>query len=151
MQTIERDPRSTPTPAPTSAGPPIRKRLRRVMDDVVAQSAAELAIQGEDMVKRVVRETWDHAEELAGPHPAPIERTLAETAAIAWLHLRLAEFRAERATTPTISQALYHQRRIDHAHRRYLATLRTLATVRKLAVPSLQINVGANQVNTLTT
>lgn len=145
MRALEQNPGSTP--APTSAGPPIRERLRRALDILAAQAALASATDGKGAADLLEREVWDHAEELAGPHPTAIERTLAETAAISWLHLRLAEYRAGRATSPTIPQALYHQRRIDHAHRRYLATLRTLAAVRKLALPSLQINVGANQVN----
>jgi hypothetical protein len=47
----------------------------------------------------------------------------------------------------TLQQAEFHQRRMDAANRRYLAALRTLALVRKLAVPALQINVANKQVN----
>jgi hypothetical protein len=47
----------------------------------------------------------------------------------------------------TLKQADFHRRRIDAAHRRYLAALKALATVRKLAVPALQINLAKKQVN----
>jgi hypothetical protein len=47
----------------------------------------------------------------------------------------------------TIKQNDYHQRRMDAAHRRYLSALRTLAVVRKLAVPVLQVNIARKQVN----
>jgi hypothetical protein len=43
--------------------------------------------------------------------------------------------------------AEFMERRIDHAHRQYLATLKTLATVRRLAVPILQVNLARQQVN----
>jgi len=36
---------------------------------------------------------------------------------------------------------------MDHAHRRYLSALKTLALVRKLAVPVLQVNIARKQVN----
>jgi hypothetical protein len=37
---------------------------------------------------------------------------------------------------------------MDRAHRRYLSALRTLALVRKLALPVLQVNIaGKQQVN----
>jgi hypothetical protein len=36
---------------------------------------------------------------------------------------------------------------MDRAHKRYLSAIKTLATVRKLAVPVLQINVAKQQVN----
>jgi hypothetical protein len=45
----------------------------------------------------------------------------------------------------TIGQADYQQRRIDRAHRRFLSAVETLARVRKLAVPMLQVNVAKNQ------
>ena len=41
----------------------------------------------------------------------------------------------------------YYQRAISQAQRRYLAALKTLATVRKLALPSVQINIARKQVN----
>jgi hypothetical protein len=47
----------------------------------------------------------------------------------------------------TYEHSEHHQRRIDRAHRRLMATVRTLAMVRKLATPSLQLNVARQQVN----
>jgi hypothetical protein len=41
----------------------------------------------------------------------------------------------------------YYQRRMDRAHRRYLSAIKTLALVRKLAVPVLQVNIARKQVN----
>jgi len=41
----------------------------------------------------------------------------------------------------------YHLRRQDRAHRRFLTAMKTLATVRKLGLPVLQVNIGENQVN----
>ena len=91
------------------------------------------------------------ADDLAGPAPSPIERTLAETAALAWFALRLHEGQFAGGSSSdsglTIKQADFRQRRLDRAHRRYLATLKTLATIRRLSVPALQINVDRRQVN----
>ena len=36
---------------------------------------------------------------------------------------------------------------LDHAHRRYLSAIRTLAQVRKLLVPVVQVNIADRQVN----
>ena len=47
----------------------------------------------------------------------------------------------------TLDQGNYYQERIDRAHRRYLSAIKLLATVRKLAQPSLQVNVANQQVN----
>jgi hypothetical protein len=91
--------------------------------------------------------------ELAGPTPTPIERVLAETAAISWFALRLHEAQFAGCATSegglTIRQSEHQQRRIDHAHRRLISTIRTLATVRRLAVPALQINLAHQQFNQL--
>jgi hypothetical protein len=89
------------------------------------------------------------ADELAGPNPSPVERALAETAATAWFALRKFEARYAPSSTSgdgmTIAQSEHAQRKIDRAHRRYLSTLKTLAAVRRLAVPALQINLARNQ------
>jgi hypothetical protein len=36
---------------------------------------------------------------------------------------------------------------MDRAHKRYLSAIKTLATVRKLALPVLQVNIAKKQVN----
>jgi hypothetical protein len=46
-----------------------------------------------------------------------------------------------------MTQGDYHQRRMDRAHRRYLSAIKTLATVRKLAVPVFQVNIAQKQMN----
>jgi hypothetical protein len=38
-------------------------------------------------------------------------------------------------------------RKIDKAHARFLTAVRTLAQVRKLALPTLQVNIAKNQIN----
>lgn len=71
----------------------------------------------------------------------------------------MAEWRIFRPNTPVrktafrnrsrrpACQAELHQRKIDAAHRRFLSAVRTLAQIRKLALPNLQVNIGQNQVN----
>jgi hypothetical protein len=46
-----------------------------------------------------------------------------------------------------LAQADLQHRKIDKAHARFLTALRTLAQVRKLALPTLQLNIARNQVN----
>jgi len=86
-------------------------------------------------------------QEIAGPNPTPLERLLAERIALCWLALHDAEIRFAHMKELSIPQAEYWQNRIDRAHRRYLSAIRTLATVRKLAVPVLQVNIAKKQVN----
>lgn len=99
------------------------------------------------------RELDEKTQEFAGPAPSPTERTLAETATLSWFALRLYEATYVSSSQSedglTIKQADFHLRRIDRAHRRLLSALKTLATIRRLALPALQINVASQQVNRL--
>jgi hypothetical protein len=84
----------------------------------------------------------DYAGELAGPNPTPIEASLAMAAALAHASLRHAEFKADNRGDMTFKQAEYDMRRVARLHARFLKTLVTLAQVRKLAIPAVQVNVG---------
>ena len=87
--------------------------------------------------------------DLAGPDRTPLESLLADRIALCWLSLHDAEIRFAQAGDLTISQAKYWQLRINAAHKRYLSAIRTLAVVRKLAVPAVQVNIARKQVNVL--
>jgi hypothetical protein len=76
-----------------------------------------------------------------------LERLLAERAAVCWLQVNRYEEQFEEARDLTLRQAEFQMRMIDAAQRRYLSALKTLATVRKLGLPAVQINVAKNQVN----
>jgi hypothetical protein len=89
--------------------------------------------------------------ELAGPNPAPVERLLVENVVACWLHLSCLEQRYAQNESLRTELGLYYQRCIDHAHKRYLSAIKTLATVRKLALPAVQVNIGQNQVNLAST
>jgi hypothetical protein len=104
---------------------------------------------------KLIRDVFDLSAEIAGPAPSPVERVLAKIAATSWFAFRMHEAQYVSSVTSeggmTLSQSEHAQRRIDRAHRRLLSTLKTLATVRRLAVPALQINVARQQVNQLNT
>ena len=85
--------------------------------------------------------------ELEGPNPSPIERLLAERASLCWFLVHRYETMFVNSQNMAIVDAEYQQRKIDRVHARFLSAVRTLAQVRKLGLPALQINVGANQVN----
>jgi hypothetical protein len=90
------------------------------------------------------------ASEFAGPDPSPVELVLAETAAINWYALRMYEGKLYSATSGkdgiTHKQTDFYMRCIDRSHRRFMQTLKTIALIRRLGVPGLQINV-AQQIN----
>ncbi|MEN6640951.1 MAG: hypothetical protein ABFE08_00760 [Armatimonadia bacterium] len=86
--------------------------------------------------------------ELAGPDTSPLERLLAERIVACWLQVQYADaIYAQNMKELGIAWSEHHQRRQDRAHRRFLSAVKTLATVRKLALPVLQVNIGDKQVN----
>lgn len=112
-------------------------------ETIVGQAA------GEDVVIReaMYRELEAIRADLAGPDPTPIERLLADRAALCWLIVNRYEDTFHRTKEMSLAQAAFHQRKIDRAHARFLSAVRTLAQVRKLALPTLQVNIARNQVN----
>lgn len=86
--------------------------------------------------------------ELAGPQPSPIERLLVERVVACWLQVYHADAQAAEFTEGTFTEGNYMQRRQNRAHRRFLSAVKTLATVRRLAVPTL---VAVNLTGTVET
>jgi hypothetical protein len=127
----------------------------RVMDSLAVERLIDWAAgkQADAKSKEILRdELCDFRDKLVGPSPSPVETVLADTAATCWFAFRLHE--AQYAATivsdgMSLTQSEHAQRRIDRAHRRFLSTVKTLAAVRRLALPSLQINVARQQVNQL--
>jgi hypothetical protein len=114
-----------------------------------AERAMVQALAGDDLGCReaLTRKLALLRAELAGPNPTPVERLLAERVVACWLQVHDADFRYGQATSLSPEWGEYYQRRMNHAHKRYLSALKTLALVRKLAVPVLQLNIAKRQVN----
>tara|TARA_B110000495_G_C22905568_1_gene528591 strand:+ start:102 stop:731 length:630 start_codon:yes stop_codon:yes gene_type:complete len=84
---------------------------------------------------------WNEASEM--------ERVLIERVVATWLSLQFAEIKDSQSKSESIAKSKYLQHRIDRAQRRHLSAIKMLATVRKLALPTLvdvraQINVVDN-------
>jgi hypothetical protein len=85
--------------------------------------------------------------ELAGPQPSPLERLLVERIVLCWLHLHYDEtLYVQHREKLTLRQDEFFQQRISKAQARYLSAIRTLAQVRRLGVPAVQVNIGQQQV-----
>lgn len=95
----------------------------------------------------LLRKTELLRRELAGPTPTAMEKLLVERVVTCWLHLHDVQIRFVQSQDLSIAQADYQQRALDRCHRRYLSALKTLALVRKLALPVLQVNIAEKQVN----
>ena len=70
-----------------------------------------------------------------------------ERIVLCWLQLHYAEALYTQITEMTLQPATFHQQRISKAQARYLAAIQTLAQVRRLGVPAVQVNIGGQQVN----
>jgi hypothetical protein len=115
----------------------------------VTQKALLQLVAGEKNLvvqESITRKCAALTEEMAGPIPSPPERLLVERSVLCWLHLHCAEATYVTITALSIRQAEFHQAQISKAHARYLSTIRTLAQVRRLGVPAVQVNIGPQQV-----
>jgi hypothetical protein len=145
-----------------SGDPAALARLREVlalapslwqMFDVArnAQEALVSVVASDRPVHREgVRRCLDELrQELAGPDPAPLETLLVERILTCWLQANYEDcvdtqnWRKNR----TLDQHTHYQKRAERAHRRFLAAVKTLATVRRLRLPALQVNIAGRQVN----
>jgi hypothetical protein len=88
-------------------------------------------------------------EELAGSSPTAAEQLVAESITLAWLQEQASAIWAACATAlGDLKQAKLHDRVRDRANRRFLMGLKTLALLRRLALPVLMAQVNtAVQVN----
>jgi hypothetical protein len=103
-----------------------------------------------DLARHEAITRWYEAEfqRLAGPAPSPLEGLLVGDILTCWLDLdrwRLLSVALDKA--PTRGDAQTVQRRVDAAHQRWLKAVKTLAQIRKLGVPVVQINLAAQQTN----
>ena len=88
--------------------------------------------------------------QLAGEDAPPLERLLAERAVVCWLQLNYVDsILAQRLGGDglTRGQIQMYQEWLDRAQKRYLAALKTLAQVRRLLVPVVQVIIADKQVN----
>jgi hypothetical protein len=114
-----------------------------LLSTLIKKSAGKSVLGGEAIEQQLGR----IRSELEGPNPTPIERLLAERASLCWFIVYWHENVYFNADGWSINQADLQDRKIDKAHARFLSAVRTLAQVRKLALPMLQLNIGTNQVN----
>jgi hypothetical protein len=82
--------------------------------------------------------------QLGGPDPTPLERLLVERVVVSWLWMYQADMMGA-LQTKTLAVGDYFERNVDRAHRRFLAAVKALAQVRRLALPVLLAQINVNQ------
>ena len=126
--------------------------LRKVLDATPGwwQQTGDVAWQAENAWLKAYAGTDELAKEatarklkalrrqLRGPNPSPLEDLLATRIALNWLTLYYAEtLYANRLRSPegmTLEASTHCQERIDRCQKRYLAAIRALAQLRRVAV-----------------
>lgn len=129
---------------------------QRATDPVeLARKALLKAVYGNiEALQELGRRRLDEIErEMAGPDPSPLERMLAQQAAICWMQLYHYEQRyaARMNSEPTevcgYQHEEFYQKRVVRAQRRFESAVKTLAQVRRLQLPTVQVNIADKQVN----
>ncbi len=111
---------------------------------LVKMAVGEAAFQAEAVKKKL--ETM--RREIAGPNPSPLERLLVERIVLCWVQVQYQDARAGmmlQQPSYSISSLEHRTREAERAERRYIQAIKALATVRRLALPTLQVNLA--QVN----
>jgi hypothetical protein len=131
----------------------VRRNLAKIGDTgEMARQAVAGRIAGTNLLvaEAVEIHIENMSRELAGPCASPLEVLLAERVAFCCARLNQYETIYAQASGQggmLIDDADHLEARIDQLHKRYLSAIKTLATVRKLQLPTVQINVGEQQVN----
>ncbi len=88
-------------------------------------------------------------KKLAGDSPSPLETLLINRVVLDWLHALKSEHQYQRRMNGTLSlaQAAFYDKHAERAQRRFLRAMTTLAHVRKLLSPTVQVNIAEQQVN----
>jgi hypothetical protein len=89
--------------------------------------------------------------DLDGPAPSAIDRVLVDRVVTCWLFLSYLDARfADAFKEGDVAAQKHLERLVDGANGRYLSAIRTLAQVRRLLVPVVQVNMANQQVNVVT-
>lgn len=87
-------------------------------------------------------------KELAGTDPSALELLLVERILTCWLEVNYYDgLYTQNMQDLTLRQSEHGQRRQERAHRRLLSSIKALALVRRLQLPTVQVNIGEKQVN----
>lgn len=119
----------------------------------MAHNAALEAIEGVEAspkTREYMRANYEgQCKALGSDHATPLEQTLIDHAALCWLRLQCIEqqYSHMMAKSITLTMGDYWERRLSAAQRRYLRACETLARVRRLRLPAMQVNIADKQVN----
>lgn len=124
-----------------------------IAGDMIDHTARGLIadVNGSYALQASLRTGWKQMrDDLTRPSDGPLEKLLIQQVVLAWLKLAYTEY-AHKGTllngNTTLKVADFWERRLSAAQRRYLRACETLARVRRLQLPAMQINIAEQQVN----
>jgi hypothetical protein len=104
----------------------------------------------DEVAKTAIEEHAVFVRDEMGYHDAPImEKMLIDNIVTAWLRLQWLDYlvSAKMAGDFRIPHMEFWQKSLAMAQRNYLAACETLAKVRKMRLPNIQLNIGDKQIN----
>jgi hypothetical protein len=109
------------------------------------------AITGKNKLIREAyeREAEEMRRELLAAGDSALERLLAERVVATWLQVCYADSLYAallKADSHSLAVGTYYQARQNSSNARHLKAVKALATVRRLLVPAVQVNIGRNQI-----
>jgi hypothetical protein len=116
---------------------------RDVCDKLVEKYAGKNLMVREALVRKMELLRAD----LAGSDASPLECLLADRIVSCWLFLHHLEALYVLKDSMSLALGDYYLRNIHRAQKSYVSAVKALATVRKLAIPALQVNIAKKQVN----
>jgi hypothetical protein len=127
-------------------------QLRKVLDEhpevwhcgdvaMIARDSWITLIAGPDLALKELldRRARELKDELAGPHPTPLEGLLVDRIVACWLAVHHAEASIAQSGDMSLRLAEYAQKRLNSAQRRYLMAIGALASVRKLLPTTIEV------------
>ena len=108
----------------------------------------QLATTSEREEAELARYVARMRRDLDGPAPSTTERILVDNVVTCWLHLTYVQGRwAHAFKDGSATRLMDVDPLLNGAQRRYLEAQKTLAQVRRLVVPVVQLNLAKHQVN----
>jgi len=88
-------------------------------------------------------------EDLGVQTGTPLEKLLIERVVMCWYHLHQSEvnYVTRMKESASLNSATFQQKSLDRAEARYQAAVKSLAVVRRLQLPVVQVNIGEKQIN----
>ena len=124
----------------------------KIVFDTVDTTQAQIikTYVGSEVAQIAIEEHAAYIRAEMGYHEAPImEKMLIENIITAWLRVQWLEFliTAKMSGEFRIPAMEFWQKSLATAQRSYLAACETLAKIRKMKLPNIQLNIGEKQIN----